>query len=145
MSGCFPLAADLSQASAQARSALSAAPLVASGPAIALFDELGVLRFLLAPGDRRDLWSFAHKVLGPILDYDRAHDTDLVRTIEIYLVNDCNLQRTAAALFVHPKTVRYRLERIHTLGQVDLSRQQDRFDTQLGITILRALSVGERE
>lgn len=145
MSGCFPLAADLSQAFAQARSALSAAPLVASGPAIALFDELGILRFLLAPGDRRDLWSFAHKVLGPILDYDREHDTDLVRTIETYLANDCNLQRAAAALFVHPKTVRYRLERIHTLGQVDLSRQQDRFDTQLGITILRALSVGERE
>lgn len=145
VSGCFPLQADLSQASAQARSALSAAPLVASGPAIALFDELGVLRFLLAPGDRRDLWNFAHKVLGPILDYDRDHDTDLVRTIEAYLANDCNLQRTAASLYVHAKTVRYRLERIHTLGGVDLSRQQARFDTQLGITILRALSLGEQE
>lgn len=141
VSACFGLAADLSQAYAQAQSALSAAPLVASGPPLALFDELGVVRFLVAPGDRRDLWGFARKVLGPVIDYDRERETDLVRTIEAYLANDCNLQRTAACLYVHAKTVRYRLERIHELGGIDLSRQQSRFDAQLAITILRVLSL----
>ncbi len=145
VSACFPLAADLSQAYAQAQSALSAAPLLASGPPLALFDELGVLRFLLAPGDRRDLWGFARKVLGPVIDYDREHETDLVRTVEAYLANDCNLQRTAACLYVHAKTVRYRLERIHQLGGIDLSRQQTRFDAQLAITILRVLSLDSEQ
>ncbi len=140
VSACADAAADLSQSHFQAASALSAVSVVTEGTqGVAVFDELGVLRFLLAPGDRGELWEFARTVLGPVLDYDRDHHTELVTTVEAYLASDCNLQRTAETLYVHPKTVRYRLDRVEDLAQRDLSCQADRFDAQLAATILRAL------
>ncbi len=141
VSQCVPWSADLRQPLSQAKSALSAAPLMAAGEQLALFNDLGVLRFLLAPGDRDELWAYARAILGTTIDYDEAHRTDLIDTVEAYLRNDCSLRRASAALFVHPKTVRYRLDRVQQLTGLDLSSQQSRFDLQLALTILQAFSL----
>lgn len=61
--------------------------------------------------------------------------------MEAYLAEDCSLQRAAARLHVHPKTVQYRLGRVEALTGRDLSSQHDRFEAQLAITIIRALSL----
>ena len=143
ISACVPLSANLGQTYRQAQHALSAIPVVASGRRVVAFDELGVLQFLLAPTDRKELVGFARKVLGPAMDYDRDHNADLVRTVEVYLASDCNLQRTAEQLYVHPKTVRYRLDRVEQLAGICLAAQQDRFDAQLALTMIRALSLSE--
>jgi sugar diacid utilization regulator/GAF domain-containing protein len=143
ISACVPLGVNLHDAYLQAQHALSAVPVLASGRKVVVFDDLGVLRFLLAPADRGELVGFAEKVLGPVLDYDRTHHGDLLRTLEVYLSRDCNLQRAGEQLHVHPKTIRYRLARIEGLTGIDFTSQQDRFNAQLAITILRALSLSE--
>ena len=84
---------------------------------------------------------FARRILGPLIDYDEAHGAELVRTVEVYLANDCNLQRAAEQIFVHPKTVRYRLDRVEALSGISLATQQDRFDAHLAVTIIRALAL----
>ncbi len=134
-------AADLRSAHAQARSALSAVPLMGAGPPVAAFDDLGVLRFLLSPGSRDDLVAFSRRVLGPLLDYDATHPTDLVKTVAAFLEHDGNLQRTAESLYVHAKTVRYRLDRAQELAAIDLAHQQERFDVQLALTMRQALTI----
>jgi DNA-binding PucR family transcriptional regulator/putative methionine-R-sulfoxide reductase with GAF domain len=134
---------ELPDALAQAQIALNAAPTGDGCHHVAVLDELGVMRFLLAPGDRGDLREFAHGVLGEVLDYDRGHPSDLTHTIEAYLGNDCNLQRTAAAIFVHPKTVRYRLDKVQDLAGLDFASQRDRFEAQLAISIMRTLELQE--
>jgi sugar diacid utilization regulator/GAF domain-containing protein len=143
ISASTPLGANLHPAYLQAQHALSAIPVLASGRRVFVFDDLGVLQFLLAPGDRAQLARFARKVLGPVIDYDRDHHADLVRTVEVYLASDCNLQRTAKKLYVHPKTVRYRLGRVEELAAISLASQQDRFDAQMAIKIVRVLSLNE--
>ena len=134
---------ELPEALAQAQIALNAAPTGSGCHHVAVLDELGVMRFLLAPGDRGDLREFARGVLGRVLDYDRDHPSDLTHTVEAYLANDCNLQRTAAAMFVHPKTVRYRLDKVQDLAALDFARQRDRFEAQLAISIMRTLELQE--
>ncbi len=141
VSACVDWSADLRDAHRQARQAIEAAAFAPEGPAV-LFDELGLLRFLLAPSDRTDQLRFARAVLGPVLDYDRDHQTHLIATLGAWLDDGGSLTRTAAALYVHPKTVRYRLRRVEELTHRDLSGQRDRFDAQLAIAILRALALG---
>lgn len=143
ISASVPLAANLHPAYLQAQHALSAIPVLASGRRVFVFDDLGVLQFLLAPADRAELAGFARKVLGQVIDYDRGHHADLVRTVEVYLASDCNLQRTAEKLYIHPKTVRYRLGRVEELAAISLTSQQDRFDAQMAIKIVRVLSLTE--
>ncbi len=142
VSACAAGIGDLPQAYDQARRALSAAALVSGSSPVAVLDDLGVLRFLLAPGDHDGLARFAHNVLGSVLAYDEEHSGELVRTVEQYLAHDCSLQRTAGQLLVHPKTVRYRLDRVEEMCAIDLSRQQGRFDAQLAISIIRTVAPG---
>ena len=131
---------DVQSAYAQAERALSSLLRVHSAGAVALFDDLGILRFLLAPSDRHDLDSYVDKTIGPILRYDEAHGGDFLNTATAYLENDCNMTKTAAALFLHPKSVRYRLSRIEQIASLDLARQQGRFDLHLAVLIHRTLS-----
>jgi sugar diacid utilization regulator/putative methionine-R-sulfoxide reductase with GAF domain len=139
LSTCHDLTANLSSALSQARTALAS---VAGAPLpVALFDDLGVSRFLLAPGRRADLADFVRGVLGPILDYDREHSTHLLETLNAYLAEDLNLGRTAKRLYCHPKTVRYRLDRARDLTGRDLTSQRDCFDIQLALRMMGALDV----
>jgi purine catabolism regulator len=141
VSGAALLSSSLRAAHDQARRALAAAAMVRTGDCVSVFDDLGVLRFLLAPGARGDLQGFARDVLGPILEHGSGAPLDLVTTLDAYLANDCSLKRTAESLYVHAKTVRYRLDRAQELAGIDLGRQQDRFDVQLALNIVKALSL----
>lgn len=140
VSACGRWTPNLSALRSQAHSALSAITAMEGGQPVSLFDDLGVLRFLLAPGDRSDLLEFARRVLGPVIDYDDEHKIDLVHTLDAYLACDCNLKRTAESMYMHAKTVRYRLDRVQELAGIDLASQSTRFEVQLALSILRSLA-----
>jgi sugar diacid utilization regulator len=57
--------------------------------------------------------------LGPLLSYDEARRAALVPTLRAYLDARLNITRSAAALFVNPNTVVYRLRRIKELSGRD--------------------------
>ncbi|WP_426565987.1 PucR family transcriptional regulator [Angustibacter sp. McL0619] len=99
-------------------------------------DEVTSSVLLLAsvPDDVRR--AFARRVLGPVLDYDGAHDADLRRTLQAFL--DCSgaWNRTAAQLHLHVNTVRYRITRVEELTGRDLTRLEDRVDLFLALRSL---------
>jgi GAF domain-containing protein len=134
VSGVVDAVSGLPRALRQARFALST---TRPGEPVGVFDDLGVLQFLLSPATRDDLDGFAERVVGPLLAYDAAHRTRLVESLDTYLACDCHLQRAADRLFVHPKTMRYRLQRVQDLAGLALDTQEDRFNAQLALKILR--------
>ena len=62
---------------------------------------------------------------------------DLPHTLEVYLANDLDRRRTAAALHVHPNTLDYRLRRIVELTGLDPS-------TTRGLQLLGAALAARR-
>ncbi|MEV0521714.1 helix-turn-helix domain-containing protein, partial [Nonomuraea sp. NPDC050405] len=96
-------------------------------------DEIYTHALLLAtvPGDVRR--SFAGRLLGPLIDYDRRHQSDLVRTLGTFL--DCAGSWNACGerLHVHVNTVRYRIGRVEELTGRDLSSMADRVDFFLAL------------
>ncbi len=102
----------------------------------AVFDELGVIRFLLAPGAEPDLAEYVEGALGPLLEYDRRHRSALLKTLRAYLDTNCSLLLAAERLFVHHKTLRYRVTRIEELTHLDLKNNEDRFRADLALRIL---------
>ena len=101
-----------------------------------VFEDLGVLQFLLAPTSRDDLDGFARHQLGPLLDYDAKRGTELTRTLDVYLTAGCSTRRTAELLCIHHRTVSYRLARVTELTGLSLDDQEDRFRVQLACKIL---------
>lgn len=53
--------------------------------------------------------------LGPLLAWEAAHPSDLVRTLEVHLRHGCSPTRTAALLHIGRQSLYQRLERIESL------------------------------
>lgn len=56
------------------------------------------------------------KVLGPLLDHDAAHGTDLTRTLHTFLESDRVWRHTAKELSIHRQTLVYRMRKIEELA-----------------------------
>ena len=93
-----------------------------------------VLLLASVPDDVRR--TFAHRVLGPVLEQDRRSHGDLVATLSEFLACSGSWQRTAEAMHLHVNTVRYRIERVQELTGRDLSRLEDRVDVFLALKSL---------
>ncbi len=131
-----PEAVELPSALNEARTALSAARRL-GGRSIFLYEELGIVRLLLGSGDDPDLQTFVDEVTGPLVAYDRDNDGALVRTLRAFFDADCSQRAAAERLFVHHKTLRYRLERIRQLTGLDLARHEDRMRADFALRLLQ--------
>jgi sugar diacid utilization regulator/putative methionine-R-sulfoxide reductase with GAF domain len=120
----------------EARTALSAAHRL-GGENVFLYEELGIVRLLLGSGDDPDLLTFIEEVTGPLLAYDRENDGSLIRTLRAFFDSDCSQRVAAERLFIHHKTLRYRLERIKQLTGLDLSRHEDRMRADFALRLLQ--------
>ena len=103
------------------------------------FSELGVMRMLCKFGENHDLREFVPKSINNILLYDKENNTTLLNTFEVFLKNNSNASKTAKDLFVHYKTVLYRLEKIKEISAIDFSNNKDRLEAELGLKIVSLL------
>ena len=69
----------------------------------------------LGPARRDRLANLVSRALGPLLEWEAAHASDLVRTLEVHLRNGCSPTRTAALLHVGRQSLYQRLDRIESL------------------------------
>ena len=84
----------------------------------------------------------ADHVLGPLIAYDEAHGTELVRSLDVFLEHNRSWQRSAEALFVHKQTLVYRMHRVEELTGRDLHTTGDVVQLWLA---LRALEFARGE
>jgi sugar diacid utilization regulator len=109
---------------------------------VTVFDELGVYRLLSLLESTAEVERFVRDWLGALLDYDARRQSELVRTLSVYLEQGGNYNATAQALVVHRSTLKYRLQRIRELSGHDLNDPDSHFNLQLATrawATLRAL------
>jgi hypothetical protein len=79
--------------------------------------------------------TFHDRVLGPLIDYDAQHHSDLVSTVEQFLECEGSWSKCADKLHLHVNTLRYRIERVERLTGRDLRRLSDRVDLFLALRL----------
>lgn len=128
-------AAGLPRALNEARAAMDAARRLAATGAC-LYDDLGVVRLLVGGQEDPDLKKFVSAITQPLLDYDASHDGALLTTLRAFFRAECSQRAAAEQLFIHHKTLRYRLEQIRALTGLDLSKHSDRVQADLALQLL---------
>jgi sugar diacid utilization regulator len=133
--------ADIHRAAAEALLAANVAE--AQGTLLLAFEETGAYRLLLPAmsEDPAELQRFHDETVAPLTAYDEQYDTELVRTLESFLEADGNVAKTAAKLFTHRHTIRYRLERVRELSGLDVSSTDGRERLGLGLKAMRVLGI----
>ncbi|MCE9658304.1 MAG: helix-turn-helix domain-containing protein [Burkholderiales bacterium] len=103
------------------------------GKNVAIHEELGVIGLLLKVRSDADLGKFVRDTLSKVIAHDSKHHGVLMRTVRTYFDCNCAQQAASQKLYVHEKTVRYRLTQFQTLTGLDLNNHEDRMLVHLAI------------
>jgi|GEM_PF-1632803 len=98
--------------------------------------HLGPYHLLLAIPDDALLRDYAVRELGPLLEYDRRHRSQLAKTLQTFLRTGGNLKRTAEELYIHINTLAYRMQRIKEIIGESLEDPERRIALHLAFLIL---------
>ena len=79
--------------------------------------------------------AYRDRMLGAILDYDRAHNSELEVTLEAFLRASASWTKCAAAMHLHVNTLRYRVSRIENLVGRPLSLLETQADLLLALDL----------
>jgi len=101
------------------------------------YHSLGLMGILLHPGNEKTLPVFVQHILGKLHDYDVEHNANLIQSLSNYLDHNCCIQSAARALFIHPNTLRYRLEKVVKVSGFDLTNNDTKLEVQLAIKLYR--------
>jgi hypothetical protein len=102
---------------------------------VTLYADLGVYALLHAGGGREAFLGFAESQLAPLLQYDRKHKTDLLKTLRLYFDIGENVKEAAERLSVHRHTIFYRLNQIGQILKVDLHAPKDQLSLRTALAI----------
>ena len=126
---------DLAESYGEARSLLDLAERLGAGDQIVCHEDWKVYGLMLRGNRRGDLLGLAHRVLDPLLSAGPDASRDLLATLRAYLENDLSPTRTAAALFVHPNTVKYRLGKVSDLLSLDPGSLDDVLTIKISLMV----------
>ncbi|MEB3204499.1 MAG: helix-turn-helix domain-containing protein [Candidatus Sericytochromatia bacterium] len=103
------------------------------------FDDMGVYRMLYQFAADRSPGAFLCEALSRLMAYDQQADKELVKTLGAFLDCNGNLTETSERLFIHRNTLKYRLERIRDITQVDLDTAETRLMLHIGLKMQQIL------
>lgn len=73
--------------------------------------------------------------------YDAECKSDLIKTLTIYLDCNCNAKKASEKMYIHYKTMLYRLEKIIKDFNIDLENSNSRLQVELGLQIINILDI----
>ncbi|GKW45304.1 PucR family transcriptional regulator [Planococcus sp. NCCP-2050] len=94
-------------------------------------DKLGVYEILFQLNEEPQVRNYIESVLGEI----SQADNELFISLKTYLEENGNVSRTAEKLFIHRRTMTYRLQKIQELLMMDLDNAEHRFILQFCIKL----------
>ncbi len=97
------------------------------------YDNLGV--FSLIEINPENFAEFAKRTIGPLIDYDQKHKTQLVNTLNLFYKYNSNVLKASRKGFLNPSTMKYRLRRIQEITGLNLKEPEISLQLQLAMRL----------
>ncbi|MFE5319000.1 PucR family transcriptional regulator [Paenibacillus sp. NPDC056579] len=94
---------------------------------IHIYKELELFSLLLDCSEYVTFDSLVDSHIGKLTAYDQENGTDLLTTLYYYLESGGSLIETANRLYIHRNSVKYRMDRIKEIADIDVDNMQKRF------------------
>ncbi|WP_057762148.1 PucR family transcriptional regulator [Cytobacillus praedii] len=112
----------------EAKKALMIGARMNLNPRLFTYEEIEILDLLIDASEYVDMDAYVEKRIGHLYKYDQENGMDLLPTLYHYLSTGGSLIETAKRLFIHRNSVKYRIDRIKQLSDIDLDNHQKRFE-----------------
>ncbi len=80
---------------------------------ISFFHEIGINKIILPLLDNPWVLKYYNEMIGPLINYDKNHGTELLITAVKYVEHNGDIKAVAEELFQHGNTIRYRIDKIN--------------------------------
>lgn len=137
---CSPELLSVPNAFKEAQHALKIGRHTNGAGGVTFFSELGIYRMLLQFAGSQDPSEFYCDALQRLVEYNQQTDKELVKTIAAFLECNGNLTETSAKLYIHRNTLKYRLERIKDITNIDLDDAENRLMLHLGLKMNQVIN-----
>ena len=99
------------------------------------YSKLGIYTLLFEIDNLDEIKNYYEDTLGELIEYDLKNNSKLVDTLKEYLANNCNVNKTSQAMFLHRNTLIYRLNKIKEVLKRDLEDSMERLNLFNGIIV----------
>ena len=102
---------------------------------ILYYEKMDLFRIFLPILDNQEALEACRNCLQPLLDYDRKNGKNMLETLQV--VSECgwNLKLAAERMFLHPNSVKYRMEQIGKLIHRNFREHSDRLLIEIAILV----------
>ena len=101
------------------------------------YEQIGVYKLLLERQEQGRHNDYPQTILSAITEHDRENGSELLETLMEYEFRDGNVRETAAALFTHENTVRYRLKKLAGLFGQEIGNKNFELELLLAVKLRR--------
>ena len=103
------------------------------------YSNLGFFQIFSEIDDVTELERYIPETLKKLYLYDDEHKGELITTLQMYLRNKQSIRKTADAMFVHYRTISYRLEKIKQISGINFDNANEVLAVSNGLIIYKML------
>ena len=103
------------------------------------YSNLGFFQIFGEIDDVTELERYIPETLKKLYLYDDEHKGELITTLQMYLRNNQSIKKTADAMFVHYRTISYRLEKIKQISGINFDDADEVLAVSNGLIIYKML------
>ena len=120
--GCaYSSVGSIKRSYSEARRIRRLAGIIGNEDGVLFFEDDGLYMLIYSSDNTDYMRSYLNRMLGKLMDYDKGGNTELTKTLEVYIESNGNGTETAEKLFIHRNTLHYRIEKIEQLTGYDLN------------------------
>ena len=103
------------------------------------YSNLGFFQIFGEIDDVTELERYIPETLKKLYLYDDEHKGELITTLQVYLRNKQSIRKTADEMFVHYRTISYRLEKIKQISGINFDNANEVLAVSNGLIIYKML------
>lgn len=103
------------------------------------YSNLGFFQIFSEIDDVTELERYIPETLKKLYEYDDEHKGELIPTLQMFLSNNQSIKKTAGAMFVHYRTISYRLEKIKQISGINFDNANEVLAVSNGLIIYKML------
>ena len=120
----------------EAKEAISVSRAISKENNTSSYEKLGAYRLLDSFYNKEKAEKFLNSYLGDLIAYEEKNNINLIKSLKILIRNDWNMKEAAKKLYIHYNTMKYRMNKVEDILNVDLSKSEDRFNLNLSLKLL---------
>jgi hypothetical protein len=108
---------------------------------LSYFNNIGLNRILLPVIENPWIIKYHDEMIEPIIVHDNKYETELLKTAITYIENNGDIKATASELFQHGNTIRYRIDKIRKILNLDTDSSHFYEELALAIRIYNIINM----